>query len=345
MSARRPNPVRFASFVPRRTANPFIYVFAAVIAFGAWFVVESRAGQLTHPAYSEMMRAAETMRAAMSVVRAEKIELGILQPIDIDPNRTALIGSDFTAMTTTLGALDAKRTATNPDLAAALVRLLAELDLSPDARIGIAASGSLVGANIAAIAAVEALGMEVVLVSSVGASMFGATDPEMTWLDIEKLLREQRVINARSRVAVIGGGSAVGNGLDPSGRTAIIEAFRRTGTEMVEVEPLADLIAAVEAALLETGPIDLLINVGGSVIALGDCAEGDRVPTGLSHQVFPCTGIPGLLVEFSRAEVPTVHLLNMRLLAADLGLPYDPLPLPTPGDNRRIYGGATITTD
>src|SRR5690606_26516175 len=100
-----------------------------------------------------------------------------------------------------------------------------DLDLPDVPRIGISASGSMVGANVAAIAAVEAMGMELVLVSSVGSSMFGATDPELTWLDIETLLRDAGVISARSRLGVIGGGRAVGAGLDPSGREAIIAAF------------------------------------------------------------------------------------------------------------------------
>lgn len=341
--SRGPSVVRFASFVPERTTSPVLLVLTALVALAFWFVVESRAGHLTHPAYAQMMRAAQTVRAAMSVIRAAKAELGLLQPIEIDPNRTALIGSEFTAMTTTLGAIDAKRTATNPDLAAALVRVLSELGLPSDARIGVAASGSLVGANIAAIAAVEALGMELVLVSSVGASMFGATDPQMTWLDMEKLLRDQVVISGRSRVGVIGSGGAVGSGLDPVGRAAIVDAFSRTDTDLIEGEPLPALIASVKEIMLEEGPIDVLINVGGSVLALGDCAEGDRVPTGFRHQALPCSGVSGLLVEFSRSGVPTIHLLNMRLLAADWGLPYDPVPLPTPGDNRRIYGGTTVT--
>ena len=340
MIGRGPGPVRFASFVPRRGTNPFVYVLMAAIALGVWYVVERQGSRLTHPAYAQMMRAAQTMRAAMAVLRSEKQELGLLQPLEVDPNRTALIGSEFTAMTTTLGALDAKRTATNPDLAAALVRLISELNLPASARIAIVTSGSLVGANIAAIAAVEAMELEAVLVNSAGASMYGATDPELTWLDILKLLREEGVVEARSVLGVIGGNRAIGAGMDPGGRAAIVESFGRAESPLLEAEPLSELIAAAEAAVLEAGPVDLLINVGGSVVAMGNCPEGARLPSGLSREPFPCSRTAGLMVRFSQAEVPIVHLLNMRFLAAEWGLPYDPIPLPTPGDNRRVYGGS-----
>jgi hypothetical protein len=31
-------------------------------------------------------------------------------------------------------------------------------------------------------------------------------------------------------------------------------------------------------------------------------------------------------------------VLNLRRLALELGLPFDPMPLPTPGDNPAVYG-------
>jgi hypothetical protein len=56
-------------------------------------------------------------------------------------------------------------------------------------------------------------------------------------------------------------------------------------------------------------------------------------------QVLTCTdGTPGLIVRASNAGVPVLHLLNMRALAADWGLPFDPVPLPMVGNNRAVYG-------
>jgi hypothetical protein len=45
-----------------------------------------------------------------------------------------------------------------------------------------------------------------------------------------------------------------------------------------------------------------------------------------------------LIVEALADGVPVLHLLNMRSLAAAWGLPYDPIPLPIPGNNKLVYG-------
>ena len=51
-------------------------------------------------------------------------------------------------------------------------------------------------------------------------------------------------------------------------------------------------------------------------------------------------GTPGLAVRLSQQGLPLLHLLNMRRLALELGLPFDPKPLPIPGDNIAVYGAA-----
>src|SRR3546814_20495900 len=70
-----------------------------------------------------------------------------------------MIGPEFTVITTSLGSLPAKRTTTMPDFAGALVREIKALDLPAGTPVVIVVSGSLVGANIATIAATEALGL------------------------------------------------------------------------------------------------------------------------------------------------------------------------------------------
>src|SRR5690606_36058858 len=168
-----------------------------------------------------MQLASRIMQAASQVARAEKRERGLLQPAEVDPNQTGLIGPEFTDITTSLGALEAKRTATNPDLAAALVRRIADLNLPEDAVVVALFSGSMVGANVATLAATQAMGLETVIVSSLGASMFGATDPEFTWLDIEAALLAGGATTDRSDLALIGGNGAVGRGLSEDGIAAI----------------------------------------------------------------------------------------------------------------------------
>lgn len=334
-------PIRYADYQPL-TATPWaLLAAAAALSVLLWLGVEAMLGRFTHTAYPDMVRAAHAMQAATQVAREQRTRLGLMQDIATDPNRTGLIGSEFTDLTTSLGDPAAKRTATNPDLAAALVRRVAELDLPPGSPVAVLVSGSFIGANIASIVAVETLGLKPVLVSSLGASMHGATDPELTWLDIEAELRARGVIATKSTVALIGGGSATGGGLSDEGVAAFRAAAQRNAVPVLDEGGVADLLDRVEALIAAEagGQPPLLINSGGSVAALGTCIDGDRLPLLATGATLPCTdGVPGLVVRTANRAIPVVHLLNMREVAASWGLPYDPYPLPMVGNNRAVYG-------
>jgi hypothetical protein len=43
-------------------------------------------------------------------------------------------------------------------------------------------------------------------------------------------------------------------------------------------------------------------------------------------------------MRLAQAGVPLLHVLNIRRLAVEWGLPFDPVPLPAPGNNSAIYG-------
>lgn len=338
---RAATPIRYAGHEPLSATPWAALAIAAALSIGLWQAVEARLGRFTHPAHSEMVRAAQTMQAATQVARAQRAALGLTQPPAFDPNRTGLLGSEFTGTTTSLGDPAAKRTATNPDLAAALVRRIAEFGLEEGSPVLVVVSGSFIGANIAAVAAIETLGLKPVLISSLGASMHGATDAALTWLDIETELRAKRVIASKSIAAVIGGGGAVGGSIGAEGIAALRAAAQRNGVPLVEDEPVGALIDRLDTLGAEAagGRPRLLINSGGSVAALGTCADGANLPHIVSGQGLTCAdGLPGLIVRASTAGVPVLHLLNMRGLAADWGLPFDPVPLPMIGNNRAVYG-------
>ena len=230
-----------------------------------------------------------------------------MQPTAADPNRTGLIGPDWSEIATTIGDLPAKRTVTNPDFAAMIARILLSLDPSPGAAVGLVLSGSFVGANVAAITAVEALGLRPVIVSSLGASMYGATDPGLTWLDMEALVRRAGIWQARSVAVVLGGESAAARGLDPSGRDLLIAAAQRNGYRPIEEPDFAELKRRVYAALAEAAPEGLvaLVNSGGSVLGMGTCLDAYRLPSGMLTGKFPCqSGVSGLVHDFAAARHP-----------------------------------------
>jgi poly-gamma-glutamate system protein len=115
---------------------------------------------------------------------------------------------------------------------------------------------------------------------------------------------------------------------------------------LVEARPVSALIDAlyeqVKAARNGGEAPGAVINVGGALIGLGSCRESYEAVPGLTRRPLPCTGgTPGLAVRLSQDGLPVLHVINIRRLALQLGLPFDPVPLPTPGDNRAVYGGAS----
>jgi poly-gamma-glutamate system protein len=82
-----------------------------------------------------------------------------------------------------------------------------------------------------------------------------------------------------------------------------------------------------------------MINVGGALLGLGSCRESYETQPGLTRRALPCTsGTPGLALRLLEQGRPMLQVLNMKRLALEMGLPFDPNPLPTPGNNPAIYG-------
>lgn len=315
---------------------------AAAISIALWLVAERFLEPPTHPRYPEMLAAARSMQAASQVLVAAQEARGLLQPPEADPNRTGMIGPEYTGLTTSLGDLGAKRTITNPDFAAALLGQIASLGLPRGTPVVIVVSGSLVGGNVAAIAAVEALGLRPVALASLSASMWGATDPAFNWLEMAATLESRGVVASVPVAAVLGGNGAVGGGIEPEALDALRASAARAGVPIVEARPVAAVIDGLmehAAAALGGATPGLVINVGGAVIGLGSCPESYDFPPGLTRRPIPCTGgTPGVAMRLSAEGVPVLHVLNIRRMALDLGLPYDPVPLPAPGNNPAVYG-------
>jgi poly-gamma-glutamate system protein len=313
---------------------------AAILSGALWHASEIVVRAWPHPQHASLVVAAERARAAQQEIAHRKEAGSLLQPDAIDPNRTGLIGPDWSEITTTIGDLPAKRTVTNPDLAAAIARWVLAQRLQPGAAVGLVLSGSFVGANVAAVVAVEALGLRPIVVTSLGASMYGATDPDLTWLDMEAALAQAGVLQSRSIGVVLGGESALGGSLSAAGRDLLRQAAQRNGYQPLEAPEFAGVKQRVHEALAQAAPDGLaaLISAGGSVLAMGTCLDAYQLPSGSVQGRLSCRdGIPGLIHDLAHQGRPVLHLLNIKRLALDWGLPYDPMPLPSPGENALIY--------
>ena len=317
---------------------------AAALSVALWFVFEQALQRPIHSQFAEMLMAARSMQAASRVLFLEKEMRSLTPPMQADPNRTGMIGQEYTPITTTIGELPAKRTATNPDFAAALVRQIASLQLARGTPVVIVVSGSFVGGDVAAITAAETLGLRPIVIASLSASMWGANEPEFNLIDMLSTLREHKVVRTRAVAAVLGGGGAIGGGMDADGVAALRRSAARDGVPIIEVRPVAALIdtllAHINAEAGDARP-GLVINAGGALIGLGSCRESYEWPPGLTQRAPPCSdGTPGLAMRLAADGLPVLHIINMRRLALEWGLPFDPTPLPIPGNNRAIYGSA-----
>jgi poly-gamma-glutamate system protein len=324
--------------------KPTWLALAAAVSIALWFVFEQALQRPIHPQFAEMLMAARSMQAASRVLWMEKDARGLTPSAQADPNRTGMIGQEYTPITTTIGELPAKRTATNPDFAAALVRQIASLGLTRGTPVVIVVSGSFVGGDVAAITATETLGLRPIVIASLSASMWGANEPEFNLIDMLAALREHNVIRTRAVVAVLGGGGAIGGSMDPDGVAALRRSAARDGVPIIEVRPVVALIdallARIKAAAGDKGP-GAVINAGGALIGLGSCQESYEWPPGLTRRAPPCSdGTPGLAMRLAADGLPVLHIINMRRLALEWGLPFDPTPLPIPGNNRAVYGSA-----
>lgn len=307
--------------------------FLSLLAFIA---VENSKVDVKQEYYNEKIEAAELSQLAADHIRNYRLENGVFIDVINDPNQTALIGQEYTLVTTDRGYIEAKLTTTNPNFAAVIVQLLKDAGVEENDNVAIAMSGSFPGLNISVLAAIETLNLNAIPITSVGSSNYGANDPYFTWLDMENVLYKSNIFHNRSVAASIGGGSDLGRGLSPEGRDLIKKAIERNEVEFIHEDHLEKSIARrleIYDEYSKGEPIKAYINVGGGIASLGNTINGKLIQPGLT-EFLPMRNFPvrGVIIEMGRQEVPIIHLLNINQLADKYGLENSPIPIPEPGD-------------
>lgn len=231
-----------------------------------------------------------------------------------------LIGPEYSEITTTLGPYAAKQLSRHPDFAAVAVEFILAAGVRPGDRVAVNLSGSFPAINIAVLAAIQAVGAEPVVTSSVGASTWGATDPDYTWLDIEQTLVARGLWPWQSAAASVGGVGDTGGGLAPEGVAAARAAIRRAGVAELRARDLDEAIALRLAAYRQDGQLPAaLVNVGGSHVIFGP--RGHGAPQALTAGYRPQRLVAeGLAAPFVQANRPVIHFLNIGRLAAAHGI-------------------------
>jgi poly-gamma-glutamate system protein len=296
---------------------------------------------------TEMTEASRLMAAAGAAIKDCRERPGFEVDRETDPNATGLIGLETSAITTSAGRLEAKRTTTNPNFAGLAVSLLHEAGARRGDAVAVGASSSFPALIVATLSAAKVMGLEPLVISSLGASEFGANIPAFNWIDMENCLRAAGVLDFRPIARAVGGDKDVGRDMSPKGRALLESRIRESGVPFLEE---SDLERNVEFRMklyregAGTRPIKTFVNIGGSWANMGTNAEVLKLRPGLASVVFvPPPAERGVLQAMAAEKIPVIHLLNIKGLCERYGLPWDPRPLPRPGEGplfRRAAAGS-----
>lgn len=308
----------------------------------AFFVVKSSMERVKTPYFETQLRAANLMNEATRVLAAYRLSLGIEIDPSLDPNRTGLIGPEFTELTTTLGNIEAKRTSTNPDFAALMVKYFEELDLKKDAHVAIGASGSFPALILATLCACEVMDLQPLLSYSIGASEHGATHPDFTFVQMLQRLVDAGLLRDSLVAVSLGGNNDNAGGMFfPNALEIMTDIASSSGKKFILEDTLqASIQARLKLYSSYTGGLpSVFVNVGGASANFGESPAALSLDNGLlkTVQAIPEGPDRGLIYEYASLGVPIIHLLNIRDLALKNGIPVDPVPLPEPGSSGVYY--------
>lgn len=302
------------------------------------FMTHRSATTLPNEFYDTQIDAARRLEACFAAVRSYKEEVGIPMS-EHDLHRTGMIGAEYTGITTTIGALEAKRTTAWPDMAALCVRMLYEAGVQPGDRVGAGFSGSFPGMNLAVVTACEAMGVELVCISSVGASTYGANNPELTFPEMMHRLAEDGLISTRSVAVTMGGDFDIGMEMDPTLSDPVRQRLRAAGLNLVEIKDYTENLAMREEYYRLSGPITCFIAVGGNLTSLGRGEEGVSLGQGVLHarRTLRLDDNSGLVQRYLAAGLPVINLLNIKQIMAEYSMPFDPVTWPEAGRSAAYY--------
>ena len=255
-----------------------------------------------------------------------------------DLNRTGLIGLERSPLTTSLGNLEAKRTSTNPNFAGLVVHLLKKVGVERGDTIAVGASSSFPAMIVAMLSATKALEVRPLIISSLGASQWGANDPKFTWLEISECLQRAGIFDVLPLATALGGDSDTGGDMTEGERAFLAEKIKKSGQALLEQPDLA-MNVRTRMKIYEDGAgaarIKAFVNIGGSWANLGTDSVVLKLKPGLNDRIeTPMPLRRGVIHEMALRKIPVIHLLYIKGLAEQFGLPWDPVPLPEPGDGR-----------
>ncbi len=278
------------------------------------------------------LNAAIKLNDAFQIIKMEKLNRNIeLNSID-DPSGSGIIGVDFSPITTTIGSLEAKQTTVNPHSASLVVRMLKTLNLKEGDTVALNLSGSFPALNAASIIACETLGLVPISISSVGASTYGANNPDYTWQDMEASLLKHGIIDNKSEYYSHGGDYDLGTNMDSEVLSEIDIRLTKENYKLLHIESFDENVIWRFDYYNQYEP-SAFINVGGNLISLGHNSNLGNYSKGIIDSLPVNESGDGIIQKFLRDDIPVVQLLNISELYSKYNLPIAPIKLETPGQS------------
>ena len=283
--------------------------------------------------YDAKLASAQLMKAAIDSLTVELHNRNIeIDPID-DPLQTGLIGIRLSSITTDRGLLSEKRAALNPNLAAIFVEELSKLKLMPGDYIAVGITGSNPAVNIALYSALQVMELNPKIIVALSSASYGANRPELTWLDIEKILKEKGLFNFSSSYASLGGKEDLAIGLSDNGILALREAMSRNNVPLLIGSDLADNIdirmAAYEELLPAGERYKAFVNIGTGIANVGSEPNANLIPEGINRSLAEHNyENEGVIIKMAKNNVPVLHFRQILRWAKRYNLPtsFDTMP-------------------
>jgi len=256
-----------------------------------------------------------------------------------DPAGSGLIGPNNTAIQNAAGNLAAKRTSINPNLAAVIVDYFQQIGLKRGDRVAVGLTGSYPGTNVALYAAMKAMDLKPTIVTALGSSGFGATDPQFTWLDMERVLADKGVVDFRSAAASPGGGDDMGGSKSAAQKDQIWAAISRNHVQELRSRNIDEAIEKRMEIFGRGGQVKAYVNVGASAASMGFNIEDVSLPSGLYRDLasqpinWPRQGP---MIQLAKRGAPVINLGALQNVAREYGLSIAPQAMPQIGEGRAL---------
>ncbi len=308
-----------------------------VLSVVFFFTVEISRREEPEPYFSLKKKASNTTAAAFAMLKEEFKRRGHrIDPVN-DPGETGLIGTRISPITTDAGDLSAKITSVNPNFSALFIGMLKDAGLSKSDHVAVAMTGSFPALNVALLVALQTLGLEPVIVTSVGSSSWGANIPGWTYLDMESFLFEKGILTYRTMAASLGGADDLGRGLEEADRIYMKNVIVANHVPIViqekYLEKSVEKRMAIYDARIGKKKEKLFVNIGGGIASFGVLSLRPFIKMGLNYPYdfnggFQSLAVKGTIVRFLERNVPVLNLLDISKLAKANQMPIAPSAIP-----------------